>query len=57
MTNSELRIEIAKLEEQKINFCDNNLLFNQFTALINEIKIEIHKDSKVALKALGFGER
>ncbi len=54
MTKAELRNEISKLEEQKINFCDSNVLFESFSNLIDELKRELYKNQPAALKHLGL---
>jgi hypothetical protein len=55
MTNAQIRIEIAKLEEIRITCSGNPACFNAIGDAITALKTEMYKDNPSALKLLKSG--
>ena len=54
MTQAQIRIEIAELEDLQIGTCDNLDAFHGITEHIKDLKRQLYADQPAALVALGL---
>ncbi len=52
MTNAQIRIEIAKLEEIKVTVCDNHAAFEAICDAIQALRHQLYAGNPVILRSI-----